>query len=76
MFIDGRLGSRVHGRFAIIARQQVDIVTFLETDRPVESGMKARVRVGSTDRERKREKKRTCNSAFVAFGALSRSLSS
>jgi len=42
--VDGS-NSRVHRRFASFTRQQVDIISFLETDRPVESKFKTRIRL-------------------------------
>ena len=55
MSVDGWLSSRVHRRVTGIARQQVDIVTFLQADRPVES----RLRTRAGDRPRTGEKRKT-----------------
>jgi len=76
MSVDGSGGPRVHRRVASIARQQIDIVSFLETDRPGESRWRTRIRVGSNRARGERKGERTCFSALVAFGALSRSRSS
>lgn len=54
--VDGGRGSRVHRCFAGITRQQVDIVSFLERDRPVESRLRMNIEVGST---RVKERERT-----------------
>ena len=49
MPVDGR-SSRVYRGFAVVTRQQVDIVSFLETDRPVESRLRTCIKLGSTRR--------------------------
>lgn len=54
MSIDSSRGSRVNRRFASIARQQVDIISFLETDRPAEDQLRTRMRVGAKRLERRR----------------------